>query len=134
MKVPKGVNDGSLLRLAGQGEAGLRGGPKGDLYVAIHLKPHNIFERRGSDVYVEYLIEFYQVALGATVKVPALNGTIDLIIPSGTKTGTRFKISNKGFPEMDRNRYGDEYVIVTIKTPTYLSEKQKRLLQEFANS
>ncbi len=132
VSVPPGVDSDSHLRLRGQGEAGIRGGPSGDLYIVLHIKPHQMFRREEDDLYCKLQIEFWQAALGATVKVPTLNGTAELKIPAGTQTGTMFRLKKKGMPKLQGWGRGNEYVEVSVKTPTKLSRRQKRLLEEFA--
>jgi len=130
--IPPGVDSDSHLRLRGQGEAGIRGGPAGDLYIVLHIKPHQMFRRQGEDLYFRLQIEFWQAALGASINVPTLNGTAELKIPAGTQTGTLFRLKKKGMPKFQGFGRGDEYVEVSLKTPTKLSERQKLLLEEFA--
>ena len=132
VKIPAGVDDGSRLRLSGEGEAGLRGGPPGDLYVYIVVRPHKSFIRDGNDVIYDMNISFAQAALGDVVEVPTLDGTASLKIPEGTQTGTIFRIRGKGIPYLNGSGRGDQHVRVKIVTPTRLTDKQKELLQEFA--
>ena len=132
LSIPLGVDSDSHLRLRGQGEAGIRGGPPGDLYIVLHVKPHETFRRRGDDIFCKVPIGFTQTTLGATIKVPTLNGGAELKIPPGTQTGTLFRLKKKGMPKLQGNGRGDEYVKVVVKTPTKLTERQKRLLEEFA--
>lgn len=132
VKIPAGVDDGSRLRLSGEGEAGLRGGPPGDLYVYIVVRPHKSFIRDGNDVIYDMNISFAQGALGDVVEVPTLDGTASLKIPEGTQTGTIFRIRGKGIPYLNGSGRGDQHVRVKIVTPTRLTDKQKELLQEFA--
>ncbi len=132
IKIPAGVDTGSRIRLAGEGEAGLRGGPPGDLYVYIEVKPHEIFERHGDDIYLEMPITFVQAALGDEIKVPTLEGKATLRIPEGTQTGTIFRLRGQGIPHLKGSGRGDQHVKVVVVTPTKLSEDQKKLLREFA--
>jgi len=120
------------LKLAGEGEAGLRGGPSGDLYVIIDIKAHPIFTREGNDRLCEIPITFPQAALGAELDVPALEGIVKMKIPQGTQSGTVFKLKGKGFPEFHGHNYGDQFVKVVIKVPTKLDAKQRKVLEEFA--
>ncbi|WP_333871382.1 DnaJ C-terminal domain-containing protein, partial [Desulforamulus putei] len=120
------------LRLSGEGEAGLRGGPPGDLYVYILVRPHKFFRREGNDVICDIEISFAQAALGDVIEVPTLDGTADLKLPEGTQTGTIFRIKGKGIPYLNGSGRGDQHVRVKVVTPTKLSEKQKELLREFA--
>lgn len=134
IKVPPGVDNGSHLRVANEGEPGILGGPKGDLYVYIYVRPHKEFERNGNDVVSRVNISFAQAALGATVQVNTLDGKVDLKIPEGTQTGTAFRIKGKGIPYLrNPNQRGDQHIIVTVQTPKKLTEKQRELLLRFAN-
>lgn len=132
IKIPAGVDTGSRIRLAGEGEPGSRGGPRGDLYVYLEVKPHKFFERRGEDIYMEMPITFYQATLGAEIKVPTLEGEAVLKIPEGTQTHTVFRLRGQGIPYLKSSGRGDLHVKVVILTPTKLSEEQKKLLREFA--
>ena len=132
VSIPPGVDSDSHLRLRGQGEAGIRGGEPGDLFVVIHVKPHEIFRRQGDDIYCKVPIGFAEAALGAAVEVPTLDGKAELKIPSGTQTGTLFRLKRKGIPKLQSYGQGDEYVEVVVKVPTKLSERERQLLEEFA--
>lgn len=132
VKVPSGVETGSRLRIAGEGEAGSRGGPPGDLYVEIYVKPHKFFNRIGNDIVVEVPISFTQAALGDEIEVPTLNGNVKMKIPAGTQTGSVFRLKGKGMSNIHGYGRGDQHVRVLVQTPTKLSEKQKELLREFA--
>jgi molecular chaperone DnaJ len=132
VSIPPGVDSDSHLRLRGQGEAGIRGGSPGDLYIVIHVKPHEIFSRQDNDIFCEIPIGFTQAALGTKITVPTLDGTAQLKIPSGTQTGTLFRLNNKGIKKLQGYGRGNEYVKVVVKTPTKLSNRQKHLLEEFA--
>lgn len=132
VKIPAGIDDGQQLRVAGQGEPGINGGPSGDLYVVFHVRAHEFFERDGDDVYCEMPITFVQAALGDEVEVPTLYGKIKLKVPAGTQTGTKFRLRDKGIQNVRGYGKGDQHIIVRIVTPTKLTEKQKQLLQEFA--
>jgi len=132
LKIPAGVDTGAQLRLQGEGEGGLRGGPPGDLYIFIHVEPHEIFQRQHDDIYCEVPITFTQAALGAEIEVPTLDGTMKLKIPAGTQTGKVFTLEGKGIPHLRGQGRGDEYVQVAVKVPTHLTEKQEELLREFA--
>ncbi len=133
VKIPAGIDDGQQLRMAGQGEGGVNGGPAGDLYVVFHVRSHEFFERDGDDIYCEMPITFVQAALGDEVEVPTLHGKVKLKIPAGTQTGTKFRLKGKGVPNLRGYGTGDQHVIVRIITPTKLSEKQKQMLREFAD-
>ena len=132
VKIPAGVDEGSRLRLSGEGEAGLRGGPHGDLYVYIMVRPHKFFRREGNEVVCDIDLSFAQAALGDVIEVPTLDGTADLKIPEGTQTGTIFRIKDKGIPYLNGSGRGDQHVRVKVITPTKLNDKQKDLLKEFA--
>lgn len=133
VKIPAGIDDGQQLRMAGQGEAGINGGPAGDLYVVFHVRSHEFFEREGDDIYCETPLTFVQAALGDELEVPTLHGKVKLKIPAGTQTGTKFRLKGKGVPNIRGYGTGDQHVIVRIITPSKLSEKQKQLLKEFAD-
>ncbi len=133
VEVPAGVDNGVTLKLGGKGEAGLRGGRPGDLYVMLHVKPHPVFERRGVDLYCQLPITFTQAAIGSEVKVPTLEGFETIKIAPGTQTGTNFKLKGKGVPSLHYKTRGDIIVQAVIETPQKLTEKQKQLLIEFAH-
>ncbi|HHV63181.1 MAG TPA: molecular chaperone DnaJ [Firmicutes bacterium] len=132
VKIPPGVDTGTRLRVAGEGDGGLRGGAPGDLYVYITVLPHDIFERTGNDILCEIPVEFWQAALGDEIDVPTLDGKAKLKIPEGTQTGTVFRLKNKGIPSIRGFGRGDQHVRVKVMTPTRLSEKEKELLRQFA--
>lgn len=134
IKIPAGVDDGARLRVAGEGEPGVRGGGHGDLYVYIYVRKHNHFERRGNDVLSEETITFAQAALGTTIRVDTLDGKVELKIPAGTQTGTSFRIKNRGVPYLQSEKRGDHYVRVQVTTPKHLNDKQRQILKEFAAS
>jgi molecular chaperone DnaJ len=132
INIPPGVEDGSRLRVSEEGDVGKRGGPAGDLYVMIRVKPHQKFQREGANLIYKMPISFVQASLGDTIEVPTLDGAVDLKIPSGTQTGTSFRIKGHGMPHLRWNGKGNLYVKVKIVTPRKLSPKQKELQQEFA--
>lgn len=132
VKIPAGIDDGQQLRVSGQGEAGINGGPPGDLYVVFHVRDHEFFERDGEDIYCEMPITFSQAALGDDVEIPTLHGKVKLKVPAGTQTGTKFRLKGKGVPNVRGYGIGDQHVIIRVITPTKLSDKQKQLLREFA--
>ncbi|MFS0780856.1 molecular chaperone DnaJ [Bacillus sp. 1P06AnD] len=132
IKVPAGIDDGQQLRVSGQGEPGVNGGPAGDLFVVFHVKSHEFFERDGDDVYCEVPLTFVQAALGDEIEVPTLHGKVSLKIPAGTQTGTRFRLKGKGVPNVRGYGQGDQHIIVKLVTPKKLSDKQKQLLREYA--
>lgn len=129
--VPAGSEDGLSLRFSGRGEAGERGGPPGDLYVVLNVKPHDFFERRGNDIYCEIPITFVQAALGDEIDVPTLHGSVKLKIPEGTQTSKVFRLKGMGVPYRRGGGKGDQHVRVIVTTPTKLTERQKELLREF---
>ncbi len=130
VKIPPGVDTGSRLRLTGEGNAGTEGGPPGDLYIAVEVRPHPIFQRRGDDIYIELPIRFTQAALGAKVKVPTLNGEETLEIPAGTQTGETFRLRGKGLSRLQGWGKGDQYAIVKIEVPKNLSKRAQDLLRQ----
>ncbi|MBA3786747.1 MAG: molecular chaperone DnaJ, partial [Acidobacteria bacterium] len=132
VKIPAGVETGSRLRINGEGEAGAQGGGSGDLFVVIHVKEHEIFERQGANLYSAAPITFAQAALGAEIKVKTLDGEEDLKIPSGTQTGTVFRIKSKGMPAIGGRGRGDMFVAVTLITPKTLTKEQRKLLEQLA--
>lgn len=132
LRIPPGVDTGARLRSVGHGEAGLRGGPPGDLYVVLHVKPHPIFQRDGDDLLCEVPISFVQAALGADIQVPTLNGQTTLKIPAGTQSGTVFRLKGKGMPNVQGYGHGDLHVRVHVEVPTHLTAAQRAKLQEFA--
>ena len=130
LNVPAGVEEGFSLRLGGEGAPSNTSSPRGDLYVVLHVKPHKLFVRRGDHIYHQTKVSFPQLALGAKISVPTLHGDAKLKIPSGTQTGTLFKLRNKGIPHFRGFGKGDQFVEVTAETPTKLSRKQKKLFEE----
>jgi molecular chaperone DnaJ len=132
VKVPAGVDDGAQLRMSGEGESGLRGGPPGDLYITIRVKTHEYFEREGEDIYCEVPLTFAQAALGDEIEVPTLTERVRLKIPAGTQTDTHFRLKGKGVPRLRGNGQGDQHVKVVVVTPTHLSDAQRDLLRDFA--
>lgn len=133
INIPAGIDDGQTISLRGEGEPGLRGGPSGDLFVNIRVKPHSIYKRQGNDVICEMPITFVQAALGAELEVPTLDGKVKYTIPEGTQTGSVFRLKSKGIPYLRGNGRGDQYVKVEIDVPKRLNEKQKAILHEFAD-
>ncbi len=132
--VPAGVDDGTQIRLAGEGEAGLRGGPPGNLYVGLRVQPHRYFRRNENDILLDLNIGFVQAALGDKVQVPTLEGDVPLTIPAGTQTGTSFRLRGKGVPFLQQGGRGDQIVTVHVRTPTSLTAQQKKLLKELGES
>lgn len=131
IKIPAGVETGSRLRVSGEGEAGIGGGPSGDLYIVIHVAAHDSFERQGADLYSAVPVSFAQAALGADIKVKTLDGEEDLNVPAGTQTGTVFRIKSHGMPNLGGGR-GDLFVAVSLVTPKTLTKEQRKLLEQLA--
>ena len=134
IKIPPGVHEGQGIRVASEGEPGKGGGPKGDLYCYVRIKPHDFLQRDGNNLIAVVPISFTQAALGTTIDVPSLNGTRGLKIPPGTQYGSVFRIKGQGLPDIRTRRTGDELVQITIETPVKLNAKQEELLREFAKS
>jgi molecular chaperone DnaJ len=132
VKIPAGVDHGSRLRLTGEGEPGVFGGPPGDLYVFIHVQPHEFFQRQDTDIICEIPISFVQATLGDKISVPTLNGKKNLKIPKGTQPGDIFYFRGEGIPSLRGRGRGDQIIQVAIKTPTHLTKKQEALLRDFA--
>jgi len=133
LRIPAGIEDGSRLRSVRNGEAGIRGGQPGDLYVVIHLKEHQVFEREGENLYCEVPVSFTVAALGGELEVPTLGGRANVKIPAGTQSGTVFKLRSKGMPVLNSSQHGDLMVRVFVEVPTKLNTEQKTKLHEFAN-
>jgi len=134
VKVPAGVEDGSQIRIRGEGDAGVRGGSSGDVYITVSVEPHQLFTRDNDDIIYELPINFAQAALGTEVEVPTLDGEVKLKVPAGSQTGKVFRLKNNGIPHLHRNGRGDQLVMLFVVTPESLTEKQRQLFQELANS
>ena len=132
IKIPAGVETGSRLRVNGEGEAGVNGGPAGDLYVVLHVAEHESFERQGENLYSAVPVSFAQAALGAEIEVRTLDGAENLKIPAGTQTGTVFRIKGQGMPRLGGRGRGDLFVAVTLVTPKTLTKEQRKLLEQLA--
>ena len=132
LKIPAGIEHGSRLRSAGNGEAGIRGGARGDLYVVIHIKEHAVFDRQDEDLYCEIPVSFITAALGGEVRVPTLEGKASLKIPAGTQSATVFKLRGNGMPVLNSTSRGDLMVRVLVEVPTKLNSDQRKKLEEFA--
>jgi molecular chaperone DnaJ len=132
LKIPGGVDTGARLRSVGNGEAGLRGGAPGDLYVVLHVKAHEIFQRDGDDLICDVPVHFVQAALGAEIEVPTLSGKAQIRIPPGTQTNTVFRLKGKGVKSLQGYGHGDLHVRVVVEVPRNLNATQKAKLQEFA--
>ncbi|WP_342640618.1 molecular chaperone DnaJ [Rhodoligotrophos ferricapiens] len=132
VNIPAGVEDGTRIRLASEGEAGLRGGPPGDLYIFLSIKPHQFFQRDGADLFSRVPVSLTTAALGGEIEVPTLDGKkARLRIPEGTQTGKQFRLKGKGMPVLRSHQYGDMYIQVAVETPVNLSRRQRELLEEF---
>jgi molecular chaperone DnaJ len=134
VRIPAGVDDGAQIRMTGEGEAGSKGGPAGDLYIVIRVKAHEFFDREGDDIYCEVPLTFAQAALGDEIEIPTLNEKVRLKIPAGTQTGTYFRLKGKGVPHLRGYGQGDQHVKVTVVTPTKLSDEQRELLRQLSGS
>ena len=130
--IPKGIDDGTRIRLSGKGEAGIKGGGNGDLYIFVSIEPHNIFQRSEENLFFEFPISLTDAALGATVEVPTIDGgKAKVKIPAGTQNGKQFRLKEKGMPIMRNKNYGDLYIRAVTEVPTSLSKEQKNLLEKF---
>ena len=134
VKIPSGVHEGQGIRVANEGEPGRNGGPRGDLYCYVRIKPHEFLQRKGNDLIAVVPVTMTDAALGTTVEVPSLNGTQRLKIPPGTQYGSIFRIKGQGLPDIRTHRTGDQLVQVTVETPVKLTAKQQELLREFART
>ena len=135
VNIPKGVEDGTRIRLTGEGEAGLRGGPPGDLYIFLSVQPHEVFQRDGSNIYCRVPIAMTTAALGGDIDVPTLDGgRVSVSLPEGTQTGRQFRLRGKGMPHMRGRGQGDMYVQAVVETPVNLSKEQADLLRQFEAS
>jgi molecular chaperone DnaJ len=135
IKIPAGIDSGQKLRSTGNGEAGVMGGPAGDLYVVVHVKEHNLFERQGDDLYCDVPIKFTLAALGGNIEVPTLSnasGRVSLKIPGGTQDGTVFKLRDRGMPSLRGGGKGNQFIRVHIEVPKKLTAEQRKLLEDFA--
>ena len=132
VNIPAGVEDGTKVRLVGDGEAGMRGGPPGDLYIFLSIKPHTFFQRDGADIFCKVPISMTTGALGGQIEVPTLDGTATRIkIPEGTESGKQFRLKGKGMPVLRSTVVGDMYIQVEVETPKNLTRRQRELLEEF---
>jgi molecular chaperone DnaJ len=134
VKIPPGVEDGTRIRYSGEGEAGRFGGPRGDLYVVLTVRPHDFFERDGFDLHCVVPISFPQAALGAEIEIPSLDGEVTLRVPEGTQNGKEFRIRSEGVPHLNESGRGDLIVEVLIQTPKKLSRTQRELVRQLADT
>ena len=134
VKIPPGVDSGTRVRLAGEGEPGQRGGPPGNLFVVLDVKPHAYFQRQENHIVLEMPLNLARATLGGKVKVPTLDGDTELDIPAGTQTGDTFRLRGKGVPYLQRNSRGDQLVLVRVVIPTKLTPRQKELFKELADT
>ena len=132
VNVPAGVEDGTRIRLSGEGEAGARGGPTGDLYIFLSVKPHGFYQREGADLFCQVPISLVVAALGGEIKVPGINGVEALVkVPEGTQSGKQFRLRAKGMPVLRSKEFGDLYIQAVVETPQNLTKRQRELLAEF---
>ena len=133
VKFPLGVEDGTRIRLTGEGDAGVRGGPPGDLYLFLSVKPHTLFEREGPDLFCRAPAPLVKAALGGEMEIPTIDGDrAKITIPAGAQTGRRFRLKGKGMSQLRSRERGDLHVELVVETPVNLSAKQRKLLEEFA--
>jgi len=130
VKIPKGVDKNSKIRVAGKGNAGSNGGPQGDLYIITNVKDHEIFERKGDNLYVNVDVDMFEAALGEKINVPTPYGTISMNIPAGTQPGQKFRIKNKGVPGLNKNHTGDLYVVIKVNIPQVAVESDRDALKQ----
>ena len=134
VRVPAGIEDGTQIRLGGEGEAGERGAPPGDLYCEVRVGQHTLFVRDGDDLLCDVPVSFSQAALGAEVRIPLVSGQMDFEVPKGTQSGEVFRIRAKGLSNVHGRGVGDMLVRLHVETPRRLTERQEELLREFAES
>ena len=136
VKIPAGIDDGQTLNLRGKGNAGLDGGPAGDLLITVFVKPHPLFERDGNSVLMEMPVSFAQAALGAEIEVPTIDGRVKLTIPEGTQPGSVFRLRGKGIPYLQSKGggRGDQFVTITVTVPKNMTAEQKERLRAYAEA
>ena len=134
VNIPAGVDTDSVIPIRGQGEPGYNGGPDGDLYIVLNVRPHKLFERRGQDLWLEIPISFNQAALGDEIIVPTLEEKVSYKVPAGTQPGTVFRLKGKGIKNLRSNRKGDLYVKVSLEVPTKLNKKQKKAIADMGEA
>lgn len=132
VNIPPGVEDGTRIRLAGEGEAGFRGGPQGDLYIFLSIRPHEFFQRDGADLFCRVPVSMTTATLGGDIEVPTIDGKKARVpLPEGTQTGKQFRLKGKGMPVLRSNQHGDMYIQVSVETPVNLTKRQKELIRAF---
>jgi molecular chaperone DnaJ len=134
VRIPAGIATGQRMRLSGEGEAGASGGPRGDLYVVIHVQDHPFFQRDGNDLYCEIPLNFTTLALGGQIRIPTLDGEEPFSVPEGTESGTTFRLRGRGMPDVSSRGHGDLLITVKVITPKKLSREQKKLLEQLATT
>jgi molecular chaperone DnaJ len=134
VRIPAGVDDGSRIRITGSGEAGIRGGPDGDLYVYLSIAPHAVFRRDGLDVLLDVAVSFPQAALGGEITVRSLDGDVPLVLTAGTQSGSQYRLRGRGMPSVRGGAKGDELVTVHVVVPTKMSKRERELLEEYASA
>jgi molecular chaperone DnaJ len=134
VKIPAGIEDGTQIRLSGEGDAGLKGGPSGNLYLAVSIARHEFFQRVDDDILYELPINFAQAALGTDIEIPVLDGRTNLKIPAGSQAGQVLRLKNRGIPHLNSRGRGDQLVTLRLVTPDALTEKQRQLFQELAKT
>jgi molecular chaperone DnaJ len=134
ISVPAGIDDGQIISLRGQGNAGKNGGPAGDLQIVVTVRPHQLFRREGTDVFCDAPITFTQAVLGGELEIPTIDGKVKYDIPEGTQTGSTFRLRGKGIPSVNGRGRGDQYVTVYIETPRNLNREQKEALKKFSET
>ena len=130
VKIPAGVDTGSQIRMSGEGESGVRGGPPGDLYVFLRVKPHAELARHEQDVVFQLRVNMVQAALGDRIEIPTLEGPVEIAIPAGTQNGQSFRLQGRGMPDVRGGRPGDQYVVVQVVIPKDLTPEQKTMLRK----
>ena len=133
LTIPAGIDEGMTLRMAGYGQGGKEGGENGDLFIQIHIQPHEFFKRDGQDIMLNVPISFTQAALGDTIEVPTVDGNASMKIPAGTQSGTKFRLRGKGVKSVRSSTRGNQYVVVNVETPTNLSKDEKELFEKLGN-
>ncbi len=132
VNIPSGIEDGTRIRLGGEGEAGVRGGPPGDLYIFLSIRPHEFFQRDGADIFCRVPISLTTAALGGEFNVPQIDGGKTRVkVPEGSQTGKQFRLKGKGMPVLRTSKVGDMYIQIVVETPSNLTRRQRELLEEF---